>query len=269
MKAKHRRLFTHNNRKARHFEGLSAKSLASLYSDVDKVRLALSLAAILGSAAASAATQIDISVAEIDDFVEVSVFDTFHDVDPVDLTYSVQYPSDAILTQQCDEPLHLEWRKPLAAGSNTLEIRCMQPQWQGYGRLDLNVFKNVVISTEPLSRANPIESSQLGLQRMNVSQLRLGYFEDPKQLDGYEIQRTVRVGQVITPYIVKAPSLVERGDWVTIISGKGGLTVTSTGEAMKDGVLGEQILVKNLKTDARIKAWIIRKGVVSTKQSDL
>jgi flagella basal body P-ring formation protein FlgA len=101
---------------------------------------------------------------------------------------------------------------------------------------------------------------------LDIGSLRRGYFTNKDQLEGYLLQRTVKTGQVLTPYIVKAPALIKRGEWVTIISGRKGLTVTSSGEALKDGVLGDQIPVKNLRSNTKIRAWVVKKGVVATKK---
>jgi flagella basal body P-ring formation protein FlgA len=182
-----------------------------------------------------------------------------------DRTFQVTLPSIKT-NNDCDESLTFKWRGKVEAGTNTLSVICSSPQWQWYVPVNVEIFKNVVITTEPLSRSHPLEANQLQLKRLDISNLRMGYFTDITQIDGYLLQRTVKSGQVITPYIVKAPALIKRGDWVTIVSGRKGLTVTSSGEALKDGVKGDQIPVKNLRSNTRIRAWVINKGMVATKQ---
>lgn len=206
---------------------------------------------------------------QTNNFISASIKQQYPSIPDEDIETSIKYLPNNVLNKGCEEGLTLEWRSPLKAGSNAFIGRCLTPFWQAFGQLNLAVFKNVVVNRTPLNRKQPLSLNQLGTARMNIANLRMGYFENPATLVGYEVQRTLKSGQVITPYIVEAPSLVERGDWVTILSGKPGLTVSSTGEALKSGALGDQILVKNLKTNTRLKAWIIEKGVVSTRTSDL
>jgi len=202
----------------------------------------------------------------IEFFISESISGRFPDIAVEDVSFFINLPGTFIEQKSCPSDLSFDWRGDLNAGANTLNVACTEANWQVYIPVSLQVFQNVVVAAEPLSRNAPISRAQLTTKRLDIGSLRMGYFTDATQLTGYDLQRTVKTGQVITPYIAKAPSLVQRGDWVTIISGKGALTVTSTGEAMKDGVLGDQIPVKNLQTDTTIRAWIIRKGVVSTKR---
>ena len=265
MKTKHRRLFGHNNRKAIHFSYLSAAIAKNLWRLTEKFCLTLLTTCALVQVPATVMASDSIEQ-QIDDFISQAIYSRFPDSSVDDIMYSANFPAALLEQKSCDSPLSFDWRGELNAGANTLNAACADPNWQVYIPISLQVFKEVVVALEPLDRNRPIRATQLATTRMDIGGLRMGYFSEPTLLAGYELQRTVKTGQVITPYIAKAPPLVKRGDWVTIISGGGGLTVTSTGEALKDGVLGDQIPEKNLKTENRIRAWIIQKGVVSTKK---
>lgn len=203
---------------------------------------------------------------DIQQTIESEVRSAFKTVPTKDINTIVTLPAVISDLDSCHSTLNYQWRGAPEAGQNTLKVSCADPLWQSYVSVEIEIYKNVVVSAEPLSRNNPIESNQLRIKRMNIAQLRMGYFEDPKELDGYLVQRTLKADQVITPYIAKAPPLIMRGDWVTILSGKSGLTVTSTGEALKDGVMGEQIPVKNLASKTTVRAWVVSHDQVSTQK---
>ncbi|WP_320822721.1 flagellar basal body P-ring formation chaperone FlgA [Reinekea sp.] len=205
----------------------------------------------------------------IETYINATVYSSLPGFARDDITINIQYPANALLRTDCSQTLNFKWRGYPQAGQNTVKTACAAPRWQLYVAVNIQAFKEVVVSAGPLARNKPLISSELTLRRMDIGSLRLGYFDDPEQLRGYLLQRTLQSGQVITPYIVKAPALISRGDWVTIRSGSSGLVVTSTGEALKDGVLGDQIPLKNLNSDTRIRAWVIAKGVVSTKRGDV
>ncbi len=262
MKNKHRRLFGQNNRKAVHFFTISTKADLSL-------RLIVFFLLIVGNLNAYCLAQNEHGTDNkqlILAHINMQVADTFENTNPEDIVTDIRLPPDSTIEKPCKIPLKYEWRSHISPGQNTLKVSCTKPRWQVYVPAQVKLFKDVVVSQSALSRGNPIESFQVGVKKMDISQLRLGYFEDTATVIGYEVQRTVRPGQVITPYIAKAPPVINRGDWVTIISGNKNLTVTSSGEALKDGMIGDQILVRNLKSNSKLKAWILQKGVVSTQQ---
>jgi flagella basal body P-ring formation protein FlgA len=264
MKTKHRRLFGQNNRKASHFFLLSAKQPKYLILCVKKTTQLLTflLFVLLGSPIPVLAQD---NLEIIERYINLALDDQYPNVAAIDRTFQVTLPS-LKTNSHCEAQLTFKWRGEIKAGANTLSVICSSPQWQWYVPVNVEIFKEVVVTMEPLSRSHPLEANQLELKRLDISSLRMGYFTDTAQIDGYLLQRTVKAGQVITPYIVKAPALIKRGDWVTIVSGRKGLTVTSSGEALKDGVKGDQIPVKNLRSNTRIRAWVINKGMVATKQ---
>ena len=265
MKTKHRRLFGQNNRNALHFFLLSAGIDKYLNISV-KIMLGVMSSALIATPVNAATMSLE---AQIDDYVAHALAQQYPEIDSEDLQYTVNLAISPQQQKQCSEELAFDWRGDLNAGANTLNVSCSQPLWQVYVPVSLAIYKQVVVAATPLSRQNRIVPSQLATQRMDIGTLRMGYFTKPESLEGFELQRTVKSGQVITPYIAKAPALVQRGDWVTILSGRGALTVSTTGEALKDGVLGEQIPVRNLRSEQTIRAWIIQKGVVSTKKGQI
>jgi len=265
MKNKHRRLFGQNNRKARQFNLLTANWAKCLPVVSNYLRYQLGVALTLFLSGAAIGSNID----AIQTYIDTTVYSSLPGFAREDININVQYPANALLRSDCSQALDFEWRGYPQPGQNTLKTACAAPRWQLYVVISIQAFKEVVISAGPLARNKPLISSELGLRRMDIGSLRLGYFDDPAQLQGYLLQRTLQGGQIITPYIVRAPDLISRGDWVTIRSGSRGLVVTSKGEALKDGVLGDQIPLKNLNSDTTIRAWVIAKGVVSTKRSDV
>lgn len=260
MKLKHRRLFGQNNRNTRHFFLLSAAVVKSLRLPLKKCRVAALPVFLTTFAVATPLSE------SLTDYVEQALQETFPDVSTTDFEVHAKFPNETIASLTCNEPMSISARGTIKPGNNTVFAQCASPLWQAYVPVTTAVYANIVVAAEPLSRQNRLEASQLSMRRMDIGKLRLGYFTNPRELNGFTLQRTVKAGQVITPYIAKAPALIERGDWVTIVGGRQGLTITMTGQAMKAGKLGEQIPVKNLSSNSTIRAWVVKRGVVSTKK---
>jgi flagella basal body P-ring formation protein FlgA len=263
MKNKHRRLLGRNNPKARRFYRLATNWTQRAQTKLTYWCSGLAVALMLSAPGQAS------NIETIQTYVDTKVHTSLSNFARSDINIDVQFPANSLLTSDCASALEFEWRGFPKPGQNTVKTACADPRWQLYLSVNIQVFKEVVISSAPLSRNKPLERSQLTLRRMDIAPLRLGYFDDIDGLQGYLLQRTLQAGQVITPYIVKAPALVARGDWVTIRSGSGGLVVTTTGKALKDGALGDQIPLKNLNTQTTVRAWVIAKGVVSTRKADI
>lgn len=71
--------------------------------------------------------------------------------------------------------------------------------------------------------------------------------------------KNIRVGDVIEQTDV---CIVCRNESVVIRAGKSGMSITTKGTAMSDGVLGEQIKVKNDKSNRIIDAQVSGVGEV-------
>lgn len=209
-----------------------------------------------------AATEAEIQINEV---IEKSLNEYFSTLDSNDWSFTVNLPTVSFNCQT----YQIQWRDTPQPGTNTAKLICPNTPLQAYISVDIARYQDVVVAATSLTRGDPLASADMVVKRMNIGQLRLGYFNKRQEITGWQVQRTVKAGQVLTPYIVKAPLAVKRGDWVQILAGNEKLQVTMMGEALRDGSIGEQIPVRNLSSDKRIKAWILHKGVVSTVRRDI
>ena len=89
-----------------------------------------------------------------------------------------------------------------------------------------------------------------------------GYLTDPNQALGKKLTRPLQADQIIVPAMLLLAESVRRGDHVIISARSGGITVRMPGEAMASGVLGEQINVRNQRSQRVIRARITGPGQV-------
>ena len=284
MNSKHRRLFQQNNCNAAEFHGrktrvadalpnnnanvgkgicrlLSAVNLQNLDGVRKKAKLtALQITLLLFPVLLPAETSVQQQARMT---IEQSLSNNFLDIPAADWSFQTEIP-DALF--HCELGYQVQWRDLPRPGANTAKLSCPQSTLQAYISVRIALYKTVIVSSRPLTRGQPITVADLTSKRADISTLRHGYFQQRQQIAGWQLARTVKAGQVLTPYLVKAPLAVRRGDWVRIETGSDKLRVSMMGEALKDGAIGQQIPVKNLRSNKRIKAWIIGKGLVSTRK---
>ncbi|MCC5792692.1 MAG: flagellar basal body P-ring formation protein FlgA [Legionellaceae bacterium] len=143
--------------------------------------------------------------------------------------------------------------------TNTIGLRCVDPQahWTLYIPISINWYKEVVVAKTSIPPGKALSSSLLRLEKMNVNQLRHGYFTDSKELDGQVSKYRLNAGSVIHPSVITTEKIIKRGQQVDIEAKSAGFSVRMQGEAMNDGYLGDVIRVKNSTSKRIIQARVI------------
>lgn len=149
-------------------------------------------------------------------------------------------------------------------GRNTIGIRCPGANnWTIYSTVAVKSFEAVLVLTKQLSRNDRIGLEHFTTETRDTSTLQPGYLTDPNDIINKQATRFIPVGSVLYRSHYSEPTLVKRGERVSIQSGKPGLLITSTGVAMTDGIKGQQISVKNVSSQRVIQATVVNLGLVS------
>lgn len=267
MNTKHRRLFQANNRRYQYFFGLSAFGVKTLlFLKKTSIRILAAAFYIVLNSAAMAATNSDQFIQAIKHQALSAAALAHPEVKIEDIIVSPAPFHPTLITKNCSD-LNFQPQGQRVVGRLTGKLNCHAPNWSAYVTYEVAVFDDIVVTSEAISRGASIQASQLTTRRADVGLLKTGYFRKIEDVVGFTARRTLKPGLVVTNYIAEPPYLVEKGDWVTIVSGSGAIKVTATGEALNSGRYGEQITIRNLSSKEKIKAWIIKKGTVSTRKS--
>jgi flagella basal body P-ring formation protein FlgA len=148
-------------------------------------------------------------------------------------------------------------------GNTTVGIRCPGTKpWSLYVPVTVNVYKNVVVTAESLPRNTLLNHSHLKVARRNLAKLPQGYFMDPNRLVGMKLKRNLGAGLPFTPNMVKAQTVIKRGQQVLLISQARGISVRMQGKAMDNGAAGDLIRVKNLSSKRIVEGTVGTGGEV-------
>ncbi|MEQ9244152.1 flagellar basal body P-ring formation chaperone FlgA [Roseovarius indicus] len=117
----------------------------------------------------------------------------------------------------------------------------------------------------PIARKLPGELvSESDIEMFRLPYARLGAFAilDREALVGMEVRRMLPANQPVARQSVMAPTLVERGEIVTIEYRMGGLHLNARGRSLADAHLGQELRVVNLSGNKTITAVARAEGVV-------
>jgi flagella basal body P-ring formation protein FlgA len=111
---------------------------------------------------------------------------------------------------------------------------------------DQPVLKNRVAAHTEV-RPDDIERKMMPVHAYNA----------PQQIDGMAAKRDLEPGQVLTSNVLYVPTLVRKGDSVTVRARAGAVTVAATMRARAAGKLGETIPVEHLNGEGTTSALIV------------
>lgn len=156
-------------------------------------------------------------------------------------------------------------RTGLTATRQRLDVRCPgDAGWEIPVSSQIAVFLPVVVTGEVIDRGATITPTQLALQEQEISKLARGFYHRVDQVTDQGAKRRMRAGQVITPSLLTLPTLVRRGQKVTMVATQDGISASAPGEAMEHGQQGAVIKVKNLRSGKVVEALVQENGSVTS-----
>ncbi len=130
---------------------------------------------------------------------------------------------------------------------------------------DLRLFGTVVSTLKKLNRNEIVGESDVAAKRQDISMLDAGLIHDPKEAVGKKLKTSLPAGAILYAQALDAPTLVHRGERVTIMATSQAIKITAPGEARNSGALGETIRVKNLTSRREIHARVTGVGLVEAE----
>ncbi|MBW1709100.1 MAG: flagellar basal body P-ring formation protein FlgA [Deltaproteobacteria bacterium] len=122
----------------------------------------------------------------------------------------------------------------------------------------INLFRKVVAAARTIEKGQIIRADDLKIVRVNLTRFKKATLTDPKQVIGKICRRRrLHAGQPIQAKDLSNPTVVKRGDTITILVEYGTLRITTIGQAKQDGAVGEKIPVLNLDSKKIVMAKLL------------
>jgi flagella basal body P-ring formation protein FlgA len=100
------------------------------------------------------------------------------------------------------------------------------------------------------------------MARVHVASVHAEVARDPAMVIGMQLKRQLQAGVPIPVAELMLPTQISRGDPVRLQLQVGGLSVMGQGVALESGAAGEQIRVRNVSSQAVLRAEVVAPGVV-------
>ncbi|WP_430456176.1 flagellar basal body P-ring formation chaperone FlgA [Rheinheimera sp.] len=143
---------------------------------------------------------------------------------------------------------------PKLQTQNSIKVLCeTELGWQIYLSAKVSQMQEVVVSRRQLAPGVILSKEMIQLETRDQLISRGAVVTDPELLDGARTKRSLSRGQILT---LQDLCLVCKGDMVTIEGISGSLIVATSGKALSDGSLGDNIQVQNLNSGRKVQASV-------------
>lgn len=131
----------------------------------------------------------------------------------------------------------------------TIELRCEDAkQWHFYVPVHVVGTSAVAVAVHAVVVGSVLQASDMRVEEHDISDLPLGFMDDPAVAAGLTVARPIAGGAYITNQQLVAAKAVQRGQMVTLVADTGGLSIRMAGRALSDGLVNQRVKVTNLSS---------------------
>ena len=123
------------------------------------------------------------------------------------------------------------------------------------GKVEL--YREVIHSVRAMKRDEVVTEADIQVIRTNIAARPDRYLVQPDQVVGKRLVCSVGPNEPFSPRDLDQPSLIQRGDPVTIIYRQDGVRLSTRGEAKGKGGQGDRIRIRNLESKKNILCQVI------------
>jgi flagella basal body P-ring formation protein FlgA len=160
-------------------------------------------------------------------------------------------PIETHLQQEaCSRPI-----RPLVASPQhmkdrvMIELRCQDPKpWHIYVPVRIVGTSPVAVAAHAIVAGTVIKAADVKTEEHDISELPLGFLDDPAIAVGLTAGRPIAGGAYLTNQQLVVAKAVQRGQSVTLLADVGGMSVRMSGRALSDGLMNQRVRVQNLSS---------------------
>ncbi len=179
--------------------------------------------------------------------------------------------------KSCGAPLKMD--APFT-NLETVRVRCEQPQWQLYVRLELKdkprsastvtqapkvlaPKRSVLVLNTSLPRGTALSEDLVSVAEIDAALAGPQALERLVDIDNMELARGLAAGAPVRSFDLRPVMLVKKGQNVMMQLSQGrGFSITARLEALQDGRMGEQIRLKNPESGRFVSGVVVGESAV-------
>ncbi len=150
-------------------------------------------------------------------------------------------------------------------GNISVKAECESgKKWSVHIPAQANIYREIPVAQGNIARGELINQGHIGTHLVNISNIRQAFLVTTEDIIGKEAKRNISQGEPFKTALLDAPTVVKRGELVSLESFAGSIKVSSAGTAMADGRVGQKIRVRNNSSERIISGIVVGHGIVRT-----
>lgn len=154
---------------------------------------------------------------------------------------------------------------PQNAATMSAKVACPSPAWSLYVPVHLHAWVEAVVAAGNLSPNRALSPRDVTLGRIDMFAGQNGILTDPRQAEGKILRAGLQMGAPILSPLLDLPITVHRGQRVVMTLTDPVMTIKTTGLALEDGRVGDNIEVQNPESRKTFRATVASDGGVELK----
>lgn len=197
-------------------------------------------------------------------YLQDRVFQDLSESDHSSVKITSQNLDARLKLHACDKPLTFEHRNASKIkGTVSIKVACRSPYtWSIYTKHKVTLEKPIIIANRSLPKNTVLRAQDLNTITRDIYSQRNGYSLDATLLIGKQTTRPISKGEIIYSRQLTQAQMIKKGDSVNVVAKVGNLSVITSGTALSDGSIGEQIDVENRRSSRIIRVEITGKNAV-------
>ncbi len=144
-----------------------------------------------------------------------------------------------------------------------VSVSCEGEQpWSLHVPVSIRIFKEIAVAARPMAQGEVLDDAGVEMQRREVSRLGGGYLLQEEKAIGFVTRRPLQMGQALLSTYLKAPTVIKRGQKITLLAKLDNFEVRSTGEALTDGAVGDRIKARNRHSKRVVEGIVTRDATI-------
>lgn len=123
--------------------------------------------------------------------------------------------------------------------------------------VNIEVWSDVLITTKPLGRFEPIDRDDIQVKKMDLARVPSNVLINIDDILGKRANRNIAANCILRNDLVEMPPLIKRGDLIEVVAESSMLKISVKGMAKENGRQGDRIKVVNLRSKKTLYALVI------------
>ncbi|MCH1929388.1 flagellar basal body P-ring formation chaperone FlgA [Shewanella sp. A25] len=148
-------------------------------------------------------------------------------------------------------------------GRISYRIKCLAPSnWTGRAVAEISLWTDVVVANRAIDKDENLTADAITLASQDLANINRQPLFSLDEAIGRSAKRRIRNGDIISPFLLNSPQLINRGDLVVIQINIDGFSASTQGTALSDARVGERVKVQNTSSGKIVEGVVLASGQV-------